>query len=253
MLQKYWRRLKVFILSNLAALFYTNRMLIQNFTDDNLTNNSLIVDLMTTFQADTYGHRANLETADLGYGWFHYGLIRTAKPKNILCIGSRHGFIPAVLAQACKDNYLGQVDFIDAGYGPEDDNHWTGEGFWQTKKGRNIFKQFELGAYLNLFVTTTQKFFDKYPDSVYDYVYIDGDHSYQGVKYDFEQALASLRSGGFIVFHDISVKEDKPEGEYGVYKLWDQIKQKHSNKIEFVYKRSGLGVLQKFNKESLIK
>ena len=89
-----------------------------------LSNNWLIEKLMNKFQADELGHQASLKKADLGYGWIHYGLIRQQKPKKLLCIGSRYGFIPAVMAQACKDNNLGKVDFVDAGYGETNKNHW---------------------------------------------------------------------------------------------------------------------------------
>lgn len=36
----------------------------------------------------------------------------------------------------------------------------------------------------------------------YDFVFIDGDHSYEGVKADFENVLPSLLPGAVILFHD---------------------------------------------------
>ncbi len=101
-----------------------------------LSNDWLINKLMKTFQADQMGHQADINKADLGYGWIHYGLIRQQKPKKLLCVGSRYGFIPSLMAQACKDNNFGKVDFIDAGYGDKDLNNWTGVGYWKTAKGK---------------------------------------------------------------------------------------------------------------------
>jgi predicted O-methyltransferase YrrM len=39
-----------------------------------------------------------------------------------------------------------------------------------------------------------------------DYIFVDGDHSYELVKNDTEKALAMLKSGGMIVWHDYAAK-----------------------------------------------
>jgi predicted O-methyltransferase YrrM len=39
-----------------------------------------------------------------------------------------------------------------------------------------------------------------------DYIFIDGDHSYEGVKNDTEKALQLLKPGGVIVWHDYAAK-----------------------------------------------
>jgi predicted O-methyltransferase YrrM len=39
-----------------------------------------------------------------------------------------------------------------------------------------------------------------------DYIFIDGDHSYEGVKNDTEKALEMLKPGGLIVWHDYAAK-----------------------------------------------
>ncbi|PIQ73379.1 hypothetical protein COV58_02855 [Candidatus Roizmanbacteria bacterium CG11_big_fil_rev_8_21_14_0_20_36_8] len=126
------------------------KKLFRNKFITSFTNNGKVSDLMNAFQADEFGHECNIENADLGYGWIHYGLIRQQKPKNILCVGSRHGFIPAVLAQACKDNGFGHVDFVDAGFDSDKKGGWTGVGYWRTKIGRECFKDFGLGDYITL-------------------------------------------------------------------------------------------------------
>lgn len=209
-----------------------------------LSNDWMINKLMKQFQADELGHQAKINKADLGYGWIHYGLIRQQKPKKLLCIGSRYGFIPAVMAQACKDNDFGKVDFVDAGFGINDQNHWTGEGFWKTKTGKNCFKIFGLEDFIQLHVQTTKNFKQKNKNNKYDYIYIDGDHSYEGVNYDAKTFWPKLNKNGYMIFHDVDVKGKLPEGEYGVWKLFKEFsKNKLSLKID--YKKSGLGILQK--------
>jgi predicted O-methyltransferase YrrM len=55
-----------------------------------------------------------------------------------------------------------------------------------------------------------------------DFLFIDGDHSYEGVKKDFEMYSPLVRKGGIIAFHDI-VKHPPYVG-CEVEKLWKEIK-----------------------------
>ena len=220
------------------------KKLFRNKFVHNIVNNGKITDLMRAFHADEYGHECNIENADLGYGWIHYGLIRQQRPKNVLCVGSRHGYIPAVLAQACKDNGFGHVDFVDAGFDSDENGGWTGVGYWRTKKGRECFKDFGLSDHISLFLCTTLDFSKRYPKNSYDYIYIDGDHSLKGVILDFELFFLMLKKGGLMAFHDVCVKGIKPEGEYGVWKLWNELEKRFKGiKINFI--GSGLGLIQK--------
>jgi predicted O-methyltransferase YrrM len=40
-------------------------------------------------------------------------------------------------------------------------------------------------------------------DNKVDFLFIDADHSYEGVKKDFEMYSPLVRKGGIIAFHDI--------------------------------------------------
>ena len=211
---------------------------------DSFVNESNIKKLMKHFHADEYGHESNIENSDLGYGWYHYGMLRLLKPKRVLCVGSRHGYIPAILAQACKDNKFGQVDFVDAGFGLDEDNHWTGVWFWKTDEGRNVFRNFGLGGHISVYVQTTAEFVKKYASNRYEYIYIDGDHSYKGANTDYKFFWPMLRSNGLMAFHDIGVKGKNSEGEYGVWRLWKKLK-KGKQTFELPFSGSGLGVVQK--------
>jgi predicted O-methyltransferase YrrM len=225
-------------------IFKTLKYLFSKNEKFSLVKEDNIKKLMMHFFADEYGHESNIEKADLGYGWYHYGMIRLIKPKRILCVGSRQGYIPSILAQSCKDNGFGQVDFVDAGYGLDENNHWTGIGFWKTDEGKNVFRNFGLGNHISVFVKTTEAFAKKYSSNKYDYIYIDADHSYKGASRDYDLFWPMLRSGGLMAFHDIGVKENKPEGEYGVWRLWKKIKRGKQT-FEVPFSGSGLGSVQK--------
>jgi len=74
-----------------------------------------------------------------------------------------------------------------------------------------------------------------------DLLFIDGDHSYDGVKKDFEMYSTLVAPGGTIAFHDIV---DGPEGNVGgVPKFWREIRQTRCF-TEFVkdWKQGGWGI-----------
>jgi len=76
-----------------------------------------------------------------------------------------------------------------------------------------------------------------------DFLFIDGDHTYEGVKQDYEDYKHFVNPGGWIAFHDTN--DTKQHRDLNVYvgKLWDELE---GNKIEFnVYKDwGGIGVIQ---------
>lgn len=47
-----------------------------------------------------------------------------------------------------------------------------------------------------------QNVVDKYPDESFDYIFIDGDHSYDGVKRDIAAWKSKVKKGGWIGGHD---------------------------------------------------
>jgi predicted O-methyltransferase YrrM len=75
-----------------------------------------------------------------------------------------------------------------------------------------------------------------------DLLFIDGDHSYEGVRKDFEMYMPLVRSGGLVAFHDIAQATPGIE----VIKLWKEIKDSYKH-TEFVDRTDndtmGIGVL----------
>jgi predicted O-methyltransferase YrrM len=60
-----------------------------------------------------------------------------------------------------------------------------------------------------------------------DFLFIDGDHSYEGVKKDFEMYSPLVKKGGIIAFQDIA-PNGLPELTGGVPKFWKEIKNKYN-------------------------
>jgi predicted O-methyltransferase YrrM len=61
-----------------------------------------------------------------------------------------------------------------------------------------------------------------------DFAFIDGDHTYEGVKSDFINYGRLVRPGGIIAFHDILPRSEFLDIQ--VYKFWQQIKDKYNTK-----------------------
>ena len=57
-----------------------------------------------------------------------------------------------------------------------------------------------------------------------DFLFIDGDHTYAGVKQDFELYSRLLSKDGLIALHDIAPRPDEPRIE--VWKFWGELKQR---------------------------
>ena len=77
-----------------------------------------------------------------------------------------------------------------------------------------------------------------------DFLFLDGDHSYQGVSQDFSMYSRLVRSGGLVAFHDIHPHSQGWGGE--VPKFWSRIKQTRTS-LELVADKQqdgfGIGLL----------
>lgn len=83
-----------------------------------------------------------------------------------------------------------------------------------------------------------------------DLLFIDGDHSYEGVKSDYAHYRRFVRPGGLIVFHDIVPVADTgaPTAGHrwvgGVPKFWQEVRGQGARSWEFVesWEQGGFGI-----------
>lgn len=205
--------------------------------------------LIRLYAREDNWHEVDAKTGNLGYGFVHYGLIRLIRASRVLAIGSKYGYIPAVCAMACKDNKAGVVDFVDASYDytkwPQDKNHWGGVGFWNKKVDvKKHFGKMELNKHIKFYLMTSKNFAQSTKNQKWDYIYIDGDHSYEGVKKDFNLFYPRLKNGGYLLFHDIYTK-DLGELDYGVNIFWEEIKTSGKYQTMEFSGKIGLGMIKK--------
>jgi cephalosporin hydroxylase len=117
---------------------------------------------------------------------------------------------------------------------------------------RYIYKgESYLNSLFNLFVKENQKLYlirssslDKNTinkvkeilgNKAIDFLFIDGDHSYEAVKSDFENYSKFVRKGGIVAFHDIIYSE-------GVNRIWNEIKSKGTFYRELIKDSNSLGI-----------
>ena len=92
-------------------------------------------------------------------------------------------------------------------------------------------------------ISTLEKVKEVLSDRKIDVAFIDGDHTYSGVKKDFELYRHLIKPGGLMVFHDIVPHKIK---NVGVPKFWQEIHKEYEFK-EIVHdwdqKWAGIGIL----------
>jgi predicted O-methyltransferase YrrM len=143
------------------------------------------------------GHQQCIDDANLGLGWLYYSLARIIRPQKVVVIGSYRGFVPLILGKALADNLnAGKVIFIDPS---------LVDDFWKNPQAvLRHFAQFDI-ANIEHFLMTTQQFTQSATYQVLDrlgMVFIDGYHSEEQARFDYEAFDKRLDREGIILFHD---------------------------------------------------
>jgi GT2 family glycosyltransferase len=177
---------------------------------------------------------------DSGWPWaghklFAYDLIINLKPKKVVELGTYYGTSLWSFAQAAKDGNL-DIEFnsIDTWQGEKHSGFYGEEVFETVKK---IKKEFYSEQKIKLLRKTFDEALSEFEEDSIDLLHIDGLHTYEAVKHDFEAWLPKLKKDGVIIFHDIKVGES----DFGVYNLWNELTKQYLT-IEF-HHSFGLGVL----------
>jgi hypothetical protein len=72
------------------------------------------------------------------------------------------------------------------------------------------------------------------PDHSFDFIYIDGDHSYAGATKDLAQAVRKIKDDGWIVCNDYTIYSPLEKSKYGVYRAVNEFCLRHNFQILYL-------------------
>ncbi len=152
-----------------------------------------------------------------------YERVRALAPKRVLEIGTCHGGTLYLWCQAAADDaHLISVDLPQGQYGGgyEPERIPLYERFSRPGQKLDLIRGDSHSA------ETVDQVRQSLGGGELDFLFIDGDHRYAGVKQDFENYSGLVRSGGLIALHDICVRPSQPTIE--VHTLWKELKARES-------------------------
>ncbi len=210
---------------------------------DNKTIEKLLSETLPSFQA------ISKRDLNIGFGFLYYGFTRAIRPKNICVIGSKAGFSVISFALGLKDNAgsriknvscwdtelleentFGKVFFIDPSYSSErnDKNHWYGIGFWDDAENtERHWDKFGVKNFITHYKMTSSDFLQdpNCPNDI-DILYIDGDHSFEGITHDFNKYYDHLSENAIILAHDVDPELKKEDPATGGFKALTHLDKK---------------------------
>lgn len=175
-----------------------------------------------------------------GHRRFVYDLVANIRPECIVELGSYYGCSAFTFLQALKDfdmkSYFYAIDT------------WEGDSFTENDYKENIYdsyKNIQEKLFAGQNAIMKRMTFDKaccdFEEESIDLLHIDGSHTYEDCRHDFEKWFSKVSKKGIILFHDIS--DDRLDGELlGSHLFWQEIKEQFPFTLEFPYS-FGLGVL----------
>ena len=197
-----------------------------------LLDKRFVVSHLTHKDPWCWSHGSAENSEDLGAGILYYALAYSLKARTCVCLGSGGGFVPRLMRQAQRD--LGLTDartvLVDgAGEVEAEERRIWGKPCWTEEDSTLRQKYPEVEIVRSLTRTAFESVFRPAGTAI-DFLHIDADHHYEGVRQDFELYSTLVANGGVITLHDTHnfrppcgvprlVEELRAEGRWGVVDL----------------------------------
>ncbi|WP_082817983.1 class I SAM-dependent methyltransferase [Variovorax boronicumulans] len=172
-------------------------------------------------------------SAWLGHIPFGAWIVESLRPRVLVELGTHYGHSYFSFCQAVARARLNTKCYaVDLWEGDEHAGSYGEEVFSSVNSKNAQFETFS--RLLRMTFDDAVKYFS---DGSIDLLHIDGLHTYEAVKHDFESWKSKLSRHAIVLFHDINVRER----DFGVWRLWEELSGAYPT-IEFLHSH-GLGVL----------
>jgi hypothetical protein len=167
---------------------------------------------------------------------FAYDLVDALRPSVIVELGTQTGLSYFGLCQAVREHAIpARCYAVDTWSGDEHTGAYD-DATWNDVSSYNATHYADFSELLRMRFNEAASRFG--PESI-DLLHIDGFHTYEAVREDFETWYPKTVPGGIVLFHDVQARML----DFGAWRFWSEIEGRHET---FLFRHGyGLGVLRK--------